>query len=135
MYTIYHIPQTKIGCTQREVLERVQEQGYSEYEVLEIHTDKFIAGDRELHLQQQFGYRIDDMPFYARDYKEMGRKGGKTRHKQRMESGEWNLVQKLGAKVSNSIQANKICTCPHCGKTIQGINYKRWHGDNCKAKK
>ena len=26
-------------------------------------------------------------------------------------------------------------TCPHCGKTANGPNYKRWHGDNCKAKK
>ena len=26
-------------------------------------------------------------------------------------------------------------TCPHCGKTANVPNYKRWHGDNCKAKK
>lgn len=25
-------------------------------------------------------------------------------------------------------------TCPHCGKTANGPNYKRWHGDNCKMK-
>lgn len=25
-------------------------------------------------------------------------------------------------------------TCPHCGKTSNGPNYKRWHGDNCKMK-
>jgi hypothetical protein len=25
-------------------------------------------------------------------------------------------------------------TCPHCGKTANGPNYKRWHGDNCKHK-
>jgi hypothetical protein len=24
--------------------------------------------------------------------------------------------------------------CPHCGKTANGPNYKRWHGDNCKMK-
>jgi hypothetical protein len=23
-------------------------------------------------------------------------------------------------------------TCPHCGKSANGPNYKRWHGDNCK---
>ena len=26
-------------------------------------------------------------------------------------------------------------TCPHCGKTANVPNYKRWHGDNCKMKK
>jgi hypothetical protein len=26
-------------------------------------------------------------------------------------------------------------TCPHCGKSANGPNYKRWHGDNCKVKK
>lgn len=26
-------------------------------------------------------------------------------------------------------------TCPHCGKTANVPNYKRWHGDNCKTKK
>ena len=25
-------------------------------------------------------------------------------------------------------------TCPHCGKTANVPNYKRWHGDNCKMK-
>lgn len=25
-------------------------------------------------------------------------------------------------------------TCPHCGKTANLPNYKRWHGDNCKAR-
>jgi hypothetical protein len=25
-------------------------------------------------------------------------------------------------------------TCPHCGKTANVPNYKRWHGDNCKLK-
>jgi hypothetical protein len=23
-------------------------------------------------------------------------------------------------------------TCVHCGKTFQALNYRRWHGDNCK---
>lgn len=28
----------------------------------------------------------------------------------------------------------EVMTCPHCGKTANGPNYKRWHGDNCKLK-
>lgn len=29
----------------------------------------------------------------------------------------------------------EVMTCPHCGKTANGPNYKRWHGDNCKVLK
>tara|TARA_R110000868_G_scaffold18803_6_gene82002 strand:- start:64 stop:534 length:471 start_codon:yes stop_codon:yes gene_type:complete len=28
----------------------------------------------------------------------------------------------------------EVMICPHCGKTANGPNYKRWHGDNCKMK-
>jgi hypothetical protein len=28
----------------------------------------------------------------------------------------------------------EVITCPHCGKTANGPNYNRWHGDNCKHK-
>lgn len=28
----------------------------------------------------------------------------------------------------------EVMTCPYCGKTANGPNYKRWHGDNCKMK-
>lgn len=27
-----------------------------------------------------------------------------------------------------------VHTCEHCGKTIKGGNFFRWHGDNCKKK-
>ena len=29
----------------------------------------------------------------------------------------------------------EVMTCPHCGKTANGPNFKRWHGDNCKELK
>jgi len=38
--------------------------------------------------------------------------------------------RKVGAKISNSIER----TCPHCGRTIKGQVYFRWHGENCKMK-
>jgi len=36
------------------------------------------------------------------------------------------------SKKHNSRQTN---TCPHCSKTITGLNYFRYHGDNCKHKR
>jgi hypothetical protein len=32
-------------------------------------------------------------------------------------------------------QDTKILTCPHCGKTGDYKNMKRWHMENCKHKK
>lgn len=59
-YTIYHIPEKqKIGITYRDPKVRVREQGYREFEILEVHTDYDLASDRELELQQQYGYKKD----------------------------------------------------------------------------
>lgn len=63
MYTIYHIPGVKIGCsTQAEI--RVKKQNYSEFEILEEHIDIYKASDREIELQKQYGYAVDKLPYY-----------------------------------------------------------------------
>ena len=58
MYSIYHIPGVKIGCSKR-VEQRVKEQGYSKYELLEVHSDIDTASLREKELQKEYGYEID----------------------------------------------------------------------------
>ena len=45
-YYIYHIPGVKIGCT-TEPKNRVEKQGYTEYEILEEHTDIYLVSERE----------------------------------------------------------------------------------------
>ena len=62
-YTIYHIPGEKIGCSS-EPENRVQDQGFTDYEVLEVHTDIYIASDREIELQKQYGYKVDKVPYW-----------------------------------------------------------------------
>ena len=60
-YYLYHIPGKKIGVT-RDLISRVVDQhGYSldEIEVLEQSTDIDYISDRELELQQSYGYRVD----------------------------------------------------------------------------
>jgi hypothetical protein len=57
-YTIYHIPGVKIGCSKNPNL-RVKMQGYSNYEILEVHNDINSASIREIELQKEYGYRID----------------------------------------------------------------------------
>ena len=68
MYYIYHIPGKKIGVT-RNLKNRVTlMQGYKkgEYEVLETHKDIDYVSKRELELQNDYGYRIDN-----KSYKEL----------------------------------------------------------------
>jgi len=60
MYYIYHIPGVKIGCT-NNLQRRIREQGFSNYELLEQHSDKFTASNREKELQKIYGYRLDNI--------------------------------------------------------------------------
>jgi len=61
MYYIYHIPGKKVGVT-RNLIDRVtKQQGYSpdEYEVLDQSTDIDYISNREIELQQSYGYKVD----------------------------------------------------------------------------
>jgi NTP pyrophosphatase (non-canonical NTP hydrolase) len=62
MYYIYHIPGKKIGVT-RNLNNRVTlTQGYKpgEYEVLDQSDDIDYISDKEIELQQSYGYKIDN---------------------------------------------------------------------------
>ena len=60
-YYLYHIPGKKIGVTRNLISRVVDQQGYSldEVEVLDQSTDIDYKSDRELELQQSYGYRVD----------------------------------------------------------------------------
>ncbi len=60
-YYLYHIPGKKIGVTRDLISRVVDQQGYNldEVEVLEQSTDIDYISDRELELQQSYGYRVD----------------------------------------------------------------------------
>jgi hypothetical protein len=59
MHYIYHIPGVKIGCT-KNIKQRMRVQGFTEWEILEEHEDGWLAGDREIELQKQYGYPVDN---------------------------------------------------------------------------
>ena len=64
-YYLYHIPGKKIGVT-TDLYNRVTEQqGYEvgEYEVIERHKDIDYISQRELELQEKYGYRVDLKPY------------------------------------------------------------------------
>ena len=58
MYSIYHIPNVKIGCSTNPH-SRVKKQGYSDFEILEEHTCIDTVSKRELELQKEYGYKVD----------------------------------------------------------------------------
>jgi hypothetical protein len=63
-YYIYHIEGVKIGCSTRPK-QRISTQGYTDYKILETHTDIMIASNREIELQKQYGYVVDRIPYYT----------------------------------------------------------------------
>jgi hypothetical protein len=109
-YYIYHIRTYKrkngkigkIGCAQ-EHIERVSEQGYNEYTILEIHDCIYEASKREIELQKEYGYPVDKTPYYKcielrskggkKGGKIVGTKWGKINGKNHLESGHWAKVQ------------------------------------------
>ena len=60
-YYLYHIPGKKIGVTRDLNSRVVKQQGYDldEIEVLDQSTDLDYISDRELELQQSYGYKVD----------------------------------------------------------------------------
>jgi hypothetical protein len=62
-YYIYHIKGVKIGCTE-QLDYRINKQGFSDYEILETHTDIYKASNRERELQKEYGYPVDKVPYF-----------------------------------------------------------------------
>ena len=61
-YAIYHIPGIKIGVTNNVKYRVEQQQGYyeDEYEIIEMSEDINYISKRELELQRQYGYNVDE---------------------------------------------------------------------------
>jgi hypothetical protein len=148
-YYIYHIEGVKIGCSKR-LDERVKEQGYNEYTILEIHNDIITAGIRERELQIQYGYGKDNNAMYHQiDYvargKKVGNIWGKINGKEsarnghldkirtfescqkgglkNVESGHIQTIQKIGSKIGNN-KENRLKASNSLKKTIleKGLN-------------
>jgi len=70
-YYVYRIPRTnKIGCTHR-IKERLKKQGVSEYEILYKTTDINVASNKEIELQDKYGYKRDRIPYNQLNFNTM----------------------------------------------------------------
>lgn len=117
MYTIYHIPaKSKIGCTEQEPEIRVKAQGFTDFEILEIHEDIYIASNREIELQKQYGYKVDTIPYWkaiqAPTFESRSR-GGKTSGKIAVESGQLASIASLAGKIGGKINGKKHVESGH----------------------
>jgi hypothetical protein len=130
MYYIYHIPNYtrksgkigKIGCTETPK-ERVEKQGYTNYEILETHTDIMVASNREIELQKQYGYTVDKIPYYNSRSKwgsvagKIGGKiGGKIQGNKNVESGQLARIRLLGYKKGGMVSGKKNVESGHLAK-------------------
>jgi hypothetical protein len=117
-YYIYHIKDFqwkngkigKIGCA-KDHIQRVSEQGYSEYTILEIHDCIYEASKREIELQKQYGYPVDRLPYYK--CIEGRSKGGKIGGKKNVESGHIQRLGKIRGKIRGKIQGKKNVESGH----------------------
>ena len=132
-YYIYHIPNFvrkngklgKIGCTNKP-LKRVNQQGYTDYEVLETHNCIYKASKREIELQKQYGYSVDTIPYFISIERQLkasksggGKIGGKIVASNNVKSGRWAELQKL-ATIKNKKSVIQYT------KSLQFV--KEWEG-------
>lgn len=82
---------------------RVKVQGYDIFEIIEQHLDKNIAANREIELQKQYGYSVDNVKYNQTDYSAMGKIAGelavKTKH--------IHKIQKEGSKIAAALPRSK----------------------------
>jgi len=117
-YTIYHGTKEdgthKIGCTEMYP-DRCKKQALIDYYIIEQHDDIRIASEREQYLQAEYGYRVDQIPYYMAADKERASKAGKHRSPNGGKTQSPN-----GGKVT----IKKEYACPRCGRIGKGPRFK-----------
>lgn len=129
MYYIYHIPGVKIGCS-KEPAYRVAKQGYTQFDVLEVHSDIYEVSDREIELQKEYNYTVDPIPYWQ-SLENRYKLTAENRHPIWKDVNHQKNAGRASANSPNHVSKQKV-TCQYCGKVNIPGNHKRWHGDNCK---
>jgi hypothetical protein len=119
MYYIYHISKVKIGCTTNPK-KRVKEQGFSNFEILESHSDIYIASDREIELQKQYGYPVDKIPYHiSKNNRRVWKKSDSDKGRETMlKNGFFNEWYKKGNLIMQEKYSKKTIMCDSNGNHI-----------------
>ena len=123
----------------------MQDQSFTEWEILETHTDVRLAGDREIELQKEYGLPVDNS-HYMSSIQNRPKWNDNTRHvftkQDCINGGKWHAgkpktgIYKTKEHTASALVASlRRIVCEYCGKDANTGNYSRWHGDNCKHKK
>jgi hypothetical protein len=132
-YYIYHIPGVKIGCTEKPKT-RARQQKVINYEILEEHNDIYVASSREIELQKQYNYKVDNIPYYQTVINSQNSNGtyeGRSKAgRKAVESGQLASVRDIKKAHAASLNSPNCVNkqkwlCPD-GKITITANYKKY---------
>ena len=149
MYTLYHIPGKKWGCTIQKLSRRLWEQGYTINDIDRVITvgniDKAAEMEKQLNLEYGYSWKASEdyrnitkiaagnrkCPWTNDDRMRGALKGGRTA----VSSGQLKSVcsdgGKVGGKIAGYIQSQKQYTCLNCNRIGRGNRFVS-HIKNCK---
>lgn len=120
-------------------------QGYSDYEILETHTDIMEVSRREIELQKQYGYKVDNVYYkesnknlqYARakvdpnHMQNLGKIHGPIQGKLNVETGHLKSVCSMGGKVGGKLPSYHIRKLNlEDAQMIRELYLKKTHSQN-----
>ena len=120
---------------------RMKVQSFTDWEILEEHTDIFEASNREIQLQKDYSLPVDKIPYWktlengelggwsqnAWDACSIANTGRIPEHINNIEH-QSKAGKKGGLAISTIIRV-----CPNCEQEIKGRVYFNSHGDKCKV--
>jgi hypothetical protein len=126
MYYIYHIKGVKIGCS-KNPQSRTRQQGATEYEILESHSDIHIASQRELELQKEYGYRVDNTTYYnaTKEFKieNVSKAGTASATKSWKQNRDRELLKSSkGGKANAELNGKPVIMCDMDGNELRYFN-------------
>ncbi len=148
MYTLYHIPGKKWGCTIQKLSRRLWEQGYSindiDRAITVINKDKAAEMEKQLNLEYGYSWKASEDYRNITKLAESNRKCGFTKEqrlkgalkggKSAVESGQLKSIcsmgGKIGGKIAGYMQSQKEYICPNCNRIGKGNRFVS-HIKNC----
>ena len=132
-YYIYHIAGIKIGCTS-DLQRRMRKQGFTDWEILEEHTDGWLAGDREIELQKEYGLPVDSVHYMISvenrvPSREVSVRGGTTQGNINASNGHFDRIKTAnslsnGGKVAGRMHRHLTFDDAQCIR----VKYKQLEG-------
>ena len=129
-YWIYHIPGVKIGVSQKPECRVLKQQGFSEYEILEEHTNAKEVSKREIELQKQYGYPVDKIEYWKTL---KWQKKGQTEESHKKRVANTNYKEARAKAASNTDYKAKVANTDYKAFQEQRVANTDWKIARAKA--